>query len=370
MIAPAAGSRRFLLALLLGAIALFVYVASPFASPLLVAATLAAVLQPLHVRLTGVLKGRHSISAALLTLAVLLAIAGPVAYLASTLVGQVVAAVRWLREALASEGVAGLIARLPEQLQGIAARVNQEVPQLIDRLREHLGASDGAAALGGVISATGAMVAKTLIMVVALYFLLAEGRRLVEWLEEATPLTVAQVRELLGAFNGAVVAVVVSTFATAGVQAVLALIGYLVAGVPQPVFFAFLTFLAALVPLVGAGIVTLPIAGLLAATGRPVAGGLLALWSVVAVGSVDNVLKPVLMRRGLAVHVSLVFLALLGGLATFGPIGLIVGPLALAFFLATMRIWRREESSASRAAAAPAVTDDASAAGIERSAGG
>jgi len=42
------------------------------------------------------------------------------------------------------------------------------------------------------------------------------------------------------------------------------------------------------------------------------------------------------------VHVSLVFLALLGGLATVGPIGFLVGPLALAFFLATIRMWRRE----------------------------
>jgi predicted PurR-regulated permease PerM len=57
------------------------------------------------------------------------------------------------------------------------------------------------------------------------------------------------------------------------------------------------------------------------------------------VGTVDNLLKPVLMRRGLSVHVSLVFLALLGGLATFGAAGIIVGPLALAFFLAAVRMW-------------------------------
>jgi predicted PurR-regulated permease PerM len=357
------GTRSFLLALLLGAIALFAYIASAFASPLLVAATLAAVLQPAHLRLTAALRGRRSASAGILTVAVLGAIAGPIAFIASILVTEVVAAVRWLREALASEGVAGLVARLPESLRGVAARINTDIPQFIDALRERLGTSEGAAALGGVISATGSMVAKTLIMLVALYFLLAEGARLVRWLEQATPLATEQVRELLASFNGAVVAVVVSAFATAGVQAVLAFAGYLVAGVPQPVFFGFLTFGAALVPLVGAGIVVLPVAGLLWATGHPMAGGLLAVWGVVAVGSVDNVLKPVLMRRGLAVHVSLIFLALLGGLATFGPIGFIVGPLALAFFLATMRIWQREEQGAAAQplAAAPAPLPDAAA---------
>jgi predicted PurR-regulated permease PerM len=178
-------------------------------------------------------------------------------------------------------------------------------------------------------------------MLVALYVLLAEGRKLLAWIEDVTPIESGQLREILQAFNGAVVAVVISAFATAGVQATMAFLGYVAAGVPQPVFFGFLTFVAALVPLVGASIVLLPIAGLHVATGHTVAGILLALWGVLAVSTVDNVLKPVLMRRGLAVHVSLVFLALLGGLTTFGPIGFLVGPLALAFFIAMVRIWGR-----------------------------
>jgi predicted PurR-regulated permease PerM len=338
---PLQASRRFRLFLTLASIALFAWVAWPFASPLLVAATLAAVLQPLHVRLTSAFKGRQGLSAAVVTLGTFLAIVGPLAYFASTLVRQVVAGVRWLREALASEGVAGLMDDLPEPLRDVAVRLNADIPAVLEQIREALPLGGGAAALGGVLSATGAFVAKTLIMLVALYFLLAEGRRLLAWIEEVTPIESGELREILQAFNGAVVAVVVSAFATAGVQASLAFLGYLVAGVPQPVFFAFLTFVVALVPLVGAGMVLLPIAGLHVATGHAVAGVLLALWGVLVVSTVDNVLKPVLMRRGLAVHVSLVFLALLGGLATFGPIGFLVGPLALAFFLAMLRIWGR-----------------------------
>jgi predicted PurR-regulated permease PerM len=197
--------------------------------------------------------------------------------------------------------------------------------------------------VGGFISATGTLVVNTLVMVVALYFLLAEGHRLIEWLDEVTPLEPGQFRELLATFNGAVGAVVVSALATAGAQAALAFLGFLVAGVPQPAFFAILTFVAALVPLVGANLVVLPVAALHFASGHALAAGLLALWSVGVVGTVDNLLKPVLMRRGLSVHVSLVFLALLGGLATFGPAGIIVGPLALAFFLAAVRMWRRTQ---------------------------
>lgn len=336
-------TRRFQLLLLVAALALFLYVASPFAKPILVAATIAAVLQPAHGRLTAALGGRRAVSAGLLSAGVVAGIIGPVAYLVSAIVRQVVAGVRWVRAALESEGVGGLVGRLPEPLREFATELTADVPRALERARKAFEGVGGAAAVGGFISATGTLVVNTLVTVVALYFLLAEGHRLIKWLDEVTPLEPGQFRELLETFSGAVEAVVVSALATAGAQAALAFVGFLVAGVPQPAFFASLTFIAALVPLVGANLVVLPVAALHFATGHAVAGGLLALWSVGVVGTVDNLLKPILMRRGLSVHVSLVFLALLGGLATFGPAGLIVGPLALAFFLAAVRMWHRTQ---------------------------
>ena len=336
-------TRRFQLLLLVAALALFVYIASPFAKPILVAATIAAVLDPAHGRLTAALGGRRAASAGLLSVGIVTAIIGPVAYLVTAAVWQVIAGVRWLRAALESEGVAGLVARLPEPLREFATGVTADMPRSLERAREAFEGVGGAAAVGGFISATGALLVNTLVMVVALYFLLAEGHRLIEWLDEVTPLEPGQFRELLATFNGAVGAVVVSGLATAGVQAALAFVGFLVAGVPQPAFFAILTFVGALVPLAGANLVVLPVAALHFASGHALAAGLLALWSVGVVGTVDNLLKPVLMRRGLSVHVSLIFLALLGGLATFGPAGIIVGPLALAFFLAAVRMWHRTQ---------------------------
>lgn len=336
-------TRRFQLLLLFAALALFLYVASPFAKPFLVAATIAAVLHPAHGRLTAALGGRRAASAGLLSAGVVVAIIGPAAYLVTGVVRQVVAGIRWVRAALESEGIAGLVGRLPEPLRELATQVTADMPRALERAREAFEGIGGAAAVGGFISATGTLVVNTLVMVVALYFLLAEGHRLLEWLDEVTPLDPGQFRELLATFNGAVGAVVVSAVATAGAQAALAFVGFLVAGVPQPAFFASLTFVGALVPLVGANVVVLPVAALHYASGHPLAAGLLALWSVAVVGTIDNLLKPLLMRRGLSVHVSLVFLALLGGLATFGPAGIIVGPLALAFFLAAVRMWHRTQ---------------------------
>lgn len=346
-------SSRFFLVVLLVAVGAFLYVASPFAKPVLVALTFAAVLNPVHAWLTARLRGRRSLSAAIVALGLLLAIAGPLAYFGTVATRQILAGIRWLREALASEGVAGLVERLPESLQGLATRVAADLPELLDRVKGLATQAGSASALGGILSATGGIVVGLFVMVVALYFVLEQGPKLLEWLDEITPLAPGQLGEFLRSFHGAVVAVVVSTVATAGVQAALATLGYWVAGVPNPVFFGLATFVSGLIPVVGPSLVTLPLCAIWYATGHPVSGILLLVWSVGAVSGVDNVLKPVLIRRGLSVHISLIFLSLLGGLASFGPIGLIVGPLALAFFISALRIWKREYGGG-RLAPAPA----------------
>jgi predicted PurR-regulated permease PerM len=336
-----ATTRRFQLLLVISALALFLYVAFPFVKPILIAATIAAILQPAHERVTAALGGRRAASAGVLSAGVVVAIVGPLAFFVTAVVRQVVAGVRWARAAVENGQLSKLIELLPGPVRGPASELTADMPRVLESAREAFEGLGGAAAVGGFITATGALFVNTLVMVVALYFLLADGHRLIEWLDDVTPLEPGQFRELLRTFNGAVGAVVVSAIATAGVQAVLAFLGFLVAGVPQPAFFAILTFVGALVPLVGANLIVLPVAAFHFATGHAVAAGILAVWSVGVVGTVDNLLKPVLMRRGLSVHVSLVFLALLGGLATFGPVGIIAGPLALAFFLAAMRMWHR-----------------------------
>ena len=67
----------------------------------------------------------------------------------------------------------------------------------------------------------------------------------------------------------------------------------------------------------------------------------LALWALVVVGLIDNLLRPLLIRGGVHLHGALVFFSLIGALAAFGGVGLFLGPLALVFFLATVRTTRQ-----------------------------
>ena len=167
-------------------------------------------------------------------------------------------------------------------------------------------------------------------MLVALYFFLVEGDELVDWLDRVSPLRPGQTRELMTEFKRVTYAVIVSTVITAAVQAAAAVVGYLIARVPNPIFFGGLTFFVAFIPAVGAASVCLVAAGLLFVTGHPYAALFLAIWGVVVVGLVDNVVKPYLIKAGMQLRGGVVFFALIGGLGAFGTVGLLIGPLVVA----------------------------------------
>ncbi len=96
----------------------------------------------------------------------------------------------------------------------------------------------------------------------------------------------------------------------------------------------------------GVSLVGVPLAALLWLTGHPGRAVFLALWTVLLTGLIDNLIRPLLVRGATHLHTGLVFFALLGGLLAFGPIGIVVGPLALALFLSVSAIQRRSAHEA------------------------
>lgn len=330
-----ARAEPFLL-LLLGVATLLVgRVAAPFAEALLFAAVLAATLHPLFVRAQRRFPRRRGLFAALLTvgmlLMVLLPLAGGVAFLAR----DVRAAFLSLSHLLREEGVAGLWTYLPEQLQSAVSS-----PELRERSEAWLTQASGRLALsaGGLVQATGAVAAETVLMLIALYFFLLDGAALIDWLAHISPLGEARTQALFQEIRNVSVSVLLSSVATAGVQAGVALTGYLIAGVPHPFALTLATFFMGLIPGLGAASVTF-VSGLgMWASGHPIAGIFLLPWSVLAVGLIDNVVKPLFIRGSVEIHSGVIFFALLGGLAAFGPVGLLVGPLSIAFLLALLRL--------------------------------
>jgi len=324
-------------ALVLASGALVLAVALPLWQPLLVAAVLAAAVMPWHDRLAGTLRGRRQLAAALFVAALVLLVLAPLAWVVSVAIREAIQAIQFVRTTLQTQGPEGLLTYLPDRLATLLqeglARLSTGAEEIASELAKRGLAT--AAFVGGAVSATAQVVVEAVFLVIAFYFFLLDGRRLVGWLAGISPApddTLALAAELRNASRS----VLASLFLTALVQGAAATAGYLIARVPNPVFFGLLTFLAAFIPSVGTTIVALPLAGLVLAMGHPWSALFLASWALLVVGLIDNVVKPLLIKEGVHLDGAVLFFALIGGLALFGAVGLLVGPLAVASFVAVV----------------------------------
>lgn len=339
-------ARRSLLALVLASAIYVGVIAWPFITALFLAAVFAAALWPAQQKLTARLRGRRAVSALLLVLASVVVVGGPVVAFGAVAVQQGAEAVRYGVERLHSEGVTGLIERLPDpldrivlnSLEGLANsdRVDASVQQVA------AGGGRAAAAVGTAITATGSVLFQTVMMMIAFFFLLVDGDRLVAWVDDVSPLERGRTLELFQEVRRVSSSVIFSSLVTATVQSGAALVGYLIASVPHPVFVTGITFVVAFIPAIGAGSVALVVALFMWLAGHPYAALFLAIWALTVVSLIDNLLRPFLIKGDIRMHGAVVFFALIGGIGIFGVPGLLLGPLIVALFLATLCIYRRD----------------------------
>jgi len=173
-----------------GATLLMVAVVFPLWRSLLIAAVLAGVLSPLYENAVRRVGGRRSLAAALFTAATIFLILIPIAALATIAIHEAADALGLVRKTVASEGVAGLIAKAPDPLEGWLHRLEKLLPTQVDRAATQLSAG-GRWALGAVSGALSVLARASLrlvLMLIALFFLLRDGRALVDWFVGATPL--------------------------------------------------------------------------------------------------------------------------------------------------------------------------------------
>jgi predicted PurR-regulated permease PerM len=336
-------TRRAEVVMVLLAAVLVGIVTAPIWRPLFVAAVVAGVFSPLYERLCKRLGGRRSLVAGLFTAATVLLILIPLAALTAVAIREAVSAFSIIRQTLESGGVAGLIEKAPDPFEGWLSEAQKHLPTKIDDARTQLttGGRWTLGALSSTLGVVGRFGFQLAMMMIALFFLLRDGGKLVDWLADATPLG-RRVRQLAREFRVVARSVLGANFVTGLVQAVVATVGFYIARAPSPIFFGLVTLFASLIPSVGTALVTLPVAGLLLLLGHPWAALFLATWAVVVVGLIDNLLRPILIRGGADLHGALVFFSLIGAIGAVGAVGLFLGPLVLTFLIAAVRISRAD----------------------------
>ena len=329
------------------ATALFFWVVLPFWSPLLLAAVLAAVFQwPLD-RLTGFFKGRRRTAGALISVGVLVVIVLPFASVAAFTASEAIGGFSYVRDTLGVQSVSDLkTVELPLSVQRALTALHltrEQVHELAGR------AASKAQEIGPeILASSSRAVFHTALMLLAFYFLLVDGRRLIEWLWNVSPLQAEQTEELLREFHSVATGSILGNVASALLQGVLAGIGFAIFSVPHAAFFGLLVGMASFVPVVGTALVWIPAVALLFFTGHNGGAIGLAIWCTIGVVGVEHAAKPFILRAtsGGEMHTGLMFLALLGGLEVFGILGVILGPLIVSFFISLMRMIERDARAA------------------------
>jgi predicted PurR-regulated permease PerM len=217
--------------------------------------------------------------------------------------------------------------------------------------------------IGPVVTRAPVKVGKAIVglvvIIVAFFYFLAEGPRMLAAVTRLVPLDIRYQWQLLQEFEEISRAVVTATLLAAAVQAILAGIGFAVAGLDNVFLLTLLTFVLSMVPLLGAAAVWLPASLYLLffVQNTWAAVGLMA-WGLLVVSTIDNVIKPIVLQGQSKLHPLLALLSVLGGVAALGPIGIFVGPIAVAFLQAALTMLAVEIDSlerSDRATQAPAV---------------
>jgi predicted PurR-regulated permease PerM len=334
----AAFAAAFLLTLVL-----FYRVVAPFLMPVLVGLFIVVLFGGANERLVRRLRGRRRLAASISTSVVLLAVLAPAAVVGYLLVLEGAELLRRIGDFLGPGGLEELVrGRVPWRLEPLFDRLDEL--GLGARLAE--AASAGATWLTGqvgeVVGATAAVTVDAFLTVVTIFYFFVDGPRLVVKAMRLSPLENRYEREFFREFRNVSYAMVYVNVVTALAQGLLGALGFVLVGISQPLVWAGMMAFFSFVPLLGTGLVWVPASVLLALNGRPLAGLFLAGWGLLVIGSVDNVLRPLLAKGRMQLHPLLVFLTLFGGLTAFGPIGLLVGPLIGSLFTAMLRIWQRD----------------------------
>lgn len=184
----------------------------------------------------------------------------------------------------------------------------------------------------GFLSNAFRMFYQLIVIAVASFFMLRDGHKILDYVREILPLSLSEREEIFGKAEQILQSVVYGITFTAGIQAVLGGFGWWWVGLPSPLLFAGAMFLLAIIPFVGTPLVLLPGAAYLFAEGKTGSAIFLALWAMLVVSAIDNFIRPLFISEGSKVHILIVFTGVVGGLATWGFIGIFVGPLILSMF--------------------------------------
>lgn len=319
--------------ILLGVItALFFALFIPFIFPIFWAAVLAGIFKPLGGRLRRRLP--PALAASLVVVIIIAIIIIPVGIVGSLLIAEsihlydTISQDRGLIEmkirSLQLPELSRYLARLGISEGLVAGRIAEMLKGLADFIIVHL---------TSITQNTLVFFVKFLIMLYSLFFFLKDGERLYQSFIRYNPLGSRRGRILYERFIATANAGIKATLIIGGIQGILGALIFYAVGIQGAVIWGIIMMFASVVPLVGSSIIWGPAGIIMLLAGHLWEGAAILAFGIVVIGLADNLLKPIIIGRGVQMHPLIVFFSTLGGLAIFGISGFVLGPVIASLFV-------------------------------------
>jgi len=324
---------------------LFFGLVADFVQPIFWAAILAVIFYPINGRIQLMLGPRRSSAALLSLLLIVITVIIPFWFVASAVIGE--AATFYTRiqagELNPAAWLEWLQSKLP-LLNDLLDRVGLTTADIRDKLSSAaVAASQYIGSLA--VSAGQSAVRFSLmffVMLYVLYFFLRDGAELLEAIIHALPIGDERERELFAKFAEVSRATIKGTIVIGILQGTLGGLIFWLLGIEAAVFWGAVMVVLSIVPMLGAGLIWVPAAIIMVASGSYIKAAILVVFGVLVIGLVDNLLRPVLVGRDTRMPDYLILLSTLGGLAMFGVSGFIIGPIIAALFLTLWGMFAKE----------------------------
>jgi predicted PurR-regulated permease PerM len=320
---------------------LFLHMIQPFLLAILMAALFTIMTRPLYLRLFVLLRGNRYLASFVSLLLLLVLVLIPLSLLLAVFVSQAIDVGQTLTplvaKALKEPGtVAVWLQEVPYHgyLVPYEAQIGAKAAEAVDALGRLLVGGLSSVALG-----TANFLFMSLVFFYTLFFFQLDGPKVLERILYYLPLDDSDERRMLDKFTAVTRAMIKGTLVIGLLQGGLAGIAFAVVGLQNAVFWGTVMALLSIVPGIGSAVVWVPASIILMVQGHIFAGTALMVFCGLVVGSLDNVLRPMLVGKTTNMHELMIFLGTLGGLFTFGMAGLLIGPLVASLFLTVWEIY-------------------------------
>jgi predicted PurR-regulated permease PerM len=339
----------FVLSLTLISLYFLYQILSPFLASIVWAILLAIVFYPLFLKLQHLLKNKRVLSALSMTLLVVLVIVLPASLLMVSLANEVIDFYYQLDEMVKTGQLQSHWNRIVEipWVRGVLGRLNQYVDlSRIDPLGFLLKNVQQISAFlfnqtSKTLKSISTFVVGFFFTLLSLYYLFKDGDRLLKRIKEIVPLPAKESDLIIRRFKEMVSATIYGGILIAIVQGILGGLSFWILGLSSPVFWGTAMALLSFIPFGGTALIWGPAAIFLLIQGAFLKGVILLALGVLLIGMVDNLLRPQFVSTRTNIHPLLLFFAVLGGINSFGMIGLVGGPLIVTLFLTLIEIYIR-----------------------------